>query len=125
MTEEWKPVKGWDMYEVSNLGRVRSKHEKRKESGTDILKISNVPTSTGNSRLRVTLRQDNVRRGASLKKVVAEAFLPPPKYPEMYIKHKDGNSANCRADNLYYCSNHPNADVTPKRLKRHTASVCL
>lgn len=126
MTEEvWKTIDGWPNYEVSNLGRVKSYHDHGTTSGDDILKITNMPTSAGNDRLRVSLRDKNYRRGVTLKKLVADAFLPPPRGDEKWIRHKDGDSGNCAADNLYYSNKHPNAGSTPSRRKRHTGSVSL
>jgi hypothetical protein len=89
-TELWKVVTGSEDYEVSNLGRVR-------HSRTGRMKI---PTSTTNG-LVINLyanKRTNVRK---LHSIVADAFLRFRQSNEM-VWHKDGDQANCAAENLAY-----------------------
>lgn len=103
--EKWRPVVGWEsLYEVSNLGRVRSfdrfvessdNRKARFQSGR-IMK----PTPTPKGYLRVRLC--GVFKCLKLVHVlVAQAFIGDAP-PGMEVNHKDGVKANCSADNLEY-----------------------
>ena len=90
MTEEiWKPVEGFDHpYEVSSLGRLRGPYG---ETWGHF---------TGNG-VTVCLRQNGKQRCMRLKNLVAKAFVPnPDNLP--FVKEKDGDQKNCRADNLVW-----------------------
>lgn len=106
--EVWKPVKGYEqLYEVSNLGRVRScankttfsmKHGKRTWKQR-ILKQK----SDKQSYKRVTLYKDKKQKTFLVHRLVAEAFLPNPENKPI-INHKDGNPPNNEWTNLEWCT---------------------
>ena len=88
MTEEWRPVVGYEgQYEVSSLGRVRSL-----SSG----KMLSTRVGSGGY-TRVTL----CHRAFHVHKLVAGAFLGPcPNRQE--VRHLDGDRTNCGLSNLCY-----------------------
>lgn len=91
--ELWKPVAGFENYEVSSLGRVWSK--RRQGSSGGLL----TPTADKAGYLSVKLQGKTV----SLHRLVAGAFLPNPlNLPE--VNHKDTIKANCVVDNLEWRS---------------------
>lgn len=107
MTEQWKPVVGYEgYYEVSNLGRVRSIDRK--------IVYCNGVCKTHKGRIMKTWVSNRGREGLGLKKdtcqtyqsvhrLVAMAFLPnPDNLPE--VNHKDENPLNNRVDNLEWCT---------------------
>lgn len=103
-TEEWLPVPGYDgLYEVSNLGRVRSYHNfgfgRKKEP--KLLK----PTTDFYGYLQVTLCNNSVHEQTKVHKIVALAFLGV-NPGGMQIDHINGNKEDNRAENLEW--------VTPK-----------
>ena len=96
MQEVWKDIEGYEgLYQVSNLGRVKSlkgSHEKYKEK---ILK----PRKNSNGYLRVGL----CRKDFYIHRLVAQAFIPNPNnYLE--VNHKDETRDNNRVDNLEWCN---------------------
>lgn len=98
--ELWKPIVGYEAYEVSNLGRVRSLRGNGR-----ILKQQT--TRTGYKVLWLYNGQPhgNGRNGKSYQvhRLVAEAFLPNPNLlPE--INHINEDKADNRAENLEWCS---------------------
>lgn len=91
--EIWKSVKGFrNLYEVSNIGRVRKKTTK--------YVLSLYPNSSRNN-VRVNLRKDGKLYNCSVHRLVAEAFLENPNNFK-YVTRKDGNYLNNRVDNLKY-----------------------
>lgn len=107
LTEEWRDVEGYEgIYQVSNLGRVKSlvgynghvyiKREK-------ILKNSLKDSGSGYKRYGVTLSVKGKIKHCMVHKLVAKAFIPNPNNYEV-INHKDGNSLNNHIDNLEWCT---------------------
>ena len=88
MTEEWRPVVGYEgQYEVSNLGRVRSLISGRV--------LANRVGREGYPRLNLRHRTHYVHA------LVAEAFLGP-RHSGLEVRHRDGNRENCHLSNLCY-----------------------
>lgn len=106
--EEWKPIVGFEgLYEVSNLGNVRSISRLRKGKGNSfcwhkgkILK----PQLSYNGYCRVGINDSNGKQHIfSVHKLVALAFVPN-LHNEVEINHKDENKTNNIASNLEWCS---------------------
>ena len=92
--EIWKPVVGYDKYEVSNFGRVKSFWEKPPRILKPVLvgEYLNVDLSTGG---KMKSRRVHV--------LVAKAFIPNPlNKPE--VNHDDGNKFNCYIGNLWWAT---------------------
>ena len=104
--EQWCPVVGYeDLYEVSNLGRVRGLVAWSRWLAGRIRKPSRLKTG----RLTIHLRTANHDKTVSLPVIVAAAFLGP-RPPGMEINHLDGDFLNNRADNLEYTTPQGNKD---------------
>ena len=98
MTEQWKDVEGFEhLYQVSNLGRVRSLP--RKTTSGRILK----PATDKDGYLRVRLVDGKTSKNFRVNRLVALAFVPNP-YGLPVVNHKDENKQNNRADNLEFCT---------------------
>lgn len=114
--EIWVPIKGFEgLYEVSNLGRVKSLPKKwiagnntiRQHNGK-ILKPSY--TVKGNLGYYVVLLYKNrVRKRCKVHKLVAEHFLPPPTKERNLLDHINGNKKDNRACNLRWVNYFENA----------------
>lgn len=94
---KWLPIPAFEsLYEISSLGRVRSLASNRilpstRKIGTRKEKmLANTP--------RVYLGSEYF----SIKKLVADLFLPPPTENEKFLCHIDGDTTNRAANNLVW-----------------------
>lgn len=108
--EEWRDIKGYEgLYQVSNLGRVRSldrlvnnKHGQRFLKG-GIKRVFD----WGTGYQYVNLHCQQKRKSKSVHRLVAEAFVENV-YNKPEVNHIDGNKHNNRADNLEWCTSSEN-----------------
>jgi hypothetical protein len=85
--EHWKAIKGYEGYEVSNLGKVRSPRI--------ILKGS----LQGKGYVRVDLPKERKSKHISVHRLVAEAFIPNPLKKDQ-VNHINGIKTDNRLENL-------------------------
>lgn len=110
--EIWKDIQGYEgLYQVSNLGRVKSLNYKR--TGKErILK----PSNNGQGYLRVKLCKDGNREQPLVHRLVATVFCENPEgYTE--VNHLDENKQNNMADNLEWCSRQYNVTYNGRAKK--------
>lgn len=108
--EEWKTIKDYDEYEVSNYGRVRSKDRTFVDScgrtyhkQGQIIKLEYQTTKNGYIQVMVGISSKRKTHRLIVARLVAGAFLSNPNnLPQ--VNHKDENSLNNHADNLEWCS---------------------
>ena len=108
-SEQWKPVIGYEgLYEVSNIGRVKSIERTLTRKNGSLLPIPEKMLSirVGKKterhpmpRLYAELWKDNARKACIVARLVCIAFNPN-NDNKPQVNHKDGNSANNNADNL-------------------------
>lgn len=100
--EIWKDVKGYEgLYQVSNLGRVKSL-ERQKSNGKGLVKIDEKVLTqdiTNWGYYRVALYKKGTRKYYKVHRLVAIAFLPNPENKEQ-VNHIDGDKLNNNVDNL-------------------------
>ena len=117
MKEIWKDVVGYEKsYEVSNLGRVRSKRRFVRgrgrglhASGGRLIKPFNRYAYVG-----VVLSQNGKATQYYLHRVVATAFVPNPNN-RSEVNHKDGDKHNNVASNLEWVSRIQNRTARPRK----------
>jgi NUMOD4 motif/HNH endonuclease len=125
LNEVWRPVIGaMGMYEVSNLGRVKSLARSRAD-GRHCVKERVMTTTLNKGYPRVTLRSNGRTVYRFCHRLVMEAFVGlAPAGQE--IRHVDGNRASPRLDNLEYALGRrtsPTAnDMAISATVRHTLS---
>lgn len=102
MTQEiWKDIKEYEgLYQVSNLGRVRScKREiKMRNQFTGIEYYLN-PWTDNKGYKRADLMKNGKKKSKQVHRLVAEAFIENP-YNKPQVNHIDGNPKNNNVSNL-------------------------
>lgn len=108
--EEWKQIKNYSDYYISNKGRVYSK----KRNG----KLLNPQRPNRSGYYEVYLKDDfGHSQAITIHILVAQAFL---KYkPSCVVNHKDENKLNNEIGNLEYISNYENLNYG--KAKHHGA----
>ena len=110
MEEEiWRPVEGFEgLYEVSNLGRVRSLDRQVRANGAGSVRLQKGKIRTPNPRPNgyygVNLCKHGKIHVRLIHRIVAMAFVPGRTEEKNFINHKDRNPANNAASNLEWCS---------------------
>jgi hypothetical protein len=116
MEETWKPVVGYEGYEVSDQGNVRSwriKGNTKKPVTTPRL-LKAWKHGHGRKYCAVKLSKDNKGHTISVHRIVLEAFVGP--MPEgQECRHLNGNPEDNRLENLAYGTHLENMDD----LRRH------
>jgi hypothetical protein len=101
--ERWLPIQDWPDYEVSNLGRIKSHHNRSYKNH-----ILRPVFTTRNGYMKVTLCYNRIRRDVLVHRIVATAFLRPPKAGEE-ANHKNLDKVDNRAINLEWVTRAENA----------------
>lgn len=111
MVEEWQDIERFSgIYQVSNLGRVRS--FKVKPSGK-LLR----PGATSRGYMSVGLYENGKQRSMTVHRLVLEAFVGP---SHLEVNHKDGDKCNNHIENLEYATSKDNALHACRVLGLHT-----
>lgn len=106
MDEIWKDVVGYEgLYEVSNLGRVKSLAKKTMRSdGRENIYHEKVlgGTVSDTNRMKVGLSKDGSVRFHEVQNLVLLAFVGPKSGPKVRCSWKDNNPLNNHLDNLFW-----------------------
>ena len=105
--EVWKDIEGFEgLYQVSNLGRVKSlprlvpfKQGLFRMTSERILRYR----VTKQGYATVQLCKPNIQKQELVHRLVARAFIPNPLGLPI-INHKDENPLNCNSENLEWCT---------------------
>lgn len=111
--EIWKPILGFENYEVSNLGRVR-KYIKTYDSYHEIKACPN----KNSGRLYVSLEVKGKRKNLNLARIVCHAFNSGYSDVCNTVNHKDGDVQNNEAENLEWVSQGDNNKHSYDELNR-------
>lgn len=110
MKEIWKPIMGYEgLYEVSNLGNVKSVERYVKSSHRGYVGYRKLnskllkPTVNKWGYRTLSLRKDNKYTAVRINRLVAQAFIPNPDNLPC-VNHKDENKLNDAANNLEWCT---------------------
>lgn len=90
--ENWKRIKDFPNYEISNYGRIKNKNNRLLS-----------PFFKQKGYLQVKLFNNKVRKGMSVHRLVAQAFIPNPNGLNC-INHINGIKTDNRVENLEWCS---------------------
>lgn len=105
--EIWKEIKGYEgLYEISNLGRVRSL-PKYDSQGRYHLSHIKSQVDNGNGYLVVNLKHNGRQKMKTVHRLVAESFILNPENKRC-VNHIDGNKKNNNVNNLEWCTHSEN-----------------
>ena len=93
--EQWRVIPGWEHYEISNRGRVRSLHKSRKGNLMSVYIRAGYPT--------VILSKNGIWKHQHVHRLLALAFIKNPQN-KRYVVHLDCNSENYELDNLRWAT---------------------
>ena len=109
--EQWKDIEGYDgMYQVSDLGRVRSK----KYGDWRVMR----PGKDMKGYLRIGLSKENKVKCFSVHRLVAQAFIPNDDETKTQINHKNEIKSENRVSNLEWCTAQYNNTYNDLNLRR-------
>lgn len=105
MVEIWRPIAGFELsYEVSNLGRVRTKARDFIRPTGEVYRSVGCTLMPQRVNLRgywiVDLRDDGRHRTSVVHRLVCEAFHGPAPSDDHEANHIDGDKLNSFAENL-------------------------
>lgn len=111
INEIWKDVPGYEgLYQVSNLGEVRSLPRYEKDKNNKLYKRKGVilkQSKTTTGYWKVELCKNGTRKSLKVHRLVALAFIVNT-FNKPFINHKDGNPLNNIVDNLEWCTQSEN-----------------
>lgn len=117
MVEEWKDIKGFEgLYQVSNLGRVKSLKFINGVKQYNREKI--LFQSTRSGYFTVNLCKERKRFSKQIHRLVAEAFIPN-YFNKNIVNHKDFDRKNNCVDNLEWVTQKENVCWSRDRMKKH------
>lgn len=126
MKEIWKEISNFSDYEVSNLGRVKSKkrivttkQNKKYPVKEKILKPQ-INNKTGYMQYALIKNKKKITKLAHI--LVAETFLNKTN-DNLEINHKDENKLNNRLDNLEYCTHKYNINYGTGNYRRKVTEI--
>ena len=126
MKEIWKEILNFSDYEVSNLGRVKSKERivitKQNKKYRVKEKILKPQINNKTGYIQYTLIKDKKQITKLAHILVAETFLNKTN-DNLEINHKDENKLNNRLDNLEYCTHKYNINYGTGNYRRRAAEI--
>lgn len=125
LKEEWRDIEGYEgLYQVSNLGRVRSldrlvnNHSGLKRSIKGHVLKDTLCNNRGHRKIEI--QKNKKRRSFLVHRLVALAFLPNPK-KKSEVNHIDANVENNNVSNLEWVTPEENREHYRRYHKQHVA----
>lgn len=112
MEETWKSIRGYEWYQVSNLGRIRTfnkvSHTTRHGSRVWRDRIIKQKVSAKSPSARVDLWNADGHKTFLVHRLVLSTFSPVEDMDILTVNHKDGNRLNNNINNLEWVSRKEN-----------------
>ena len=108
--EIWKDIEGYEGYQVSNLGRVKST---KKKFGRYEMITYLKPKVIWTGYLRIGLVKEKKCKQFYVHRLVAQAFIPNPENKPI-INHINGDRTDNRVENIEWCTHQENSMASRK-----------
>lgn len=109
--EIWKDIQNYEgLYQVSNLGRVKSLPRPNKRKNEIIM----TPHLQNTGYYYITLHKPKKEKKVTIHRLVAKAFISNPKN-KPYVNHKNGIKTDNRIENLEWVTNKENIEHAIKK----------
>lgn len=119
MKEIWKDIKGYEgLYQVSNLGRVKSLGN---GGSHKVERIKDLQNDTKGYKI-TRLSKNGVQKTLKVHRLVGEAFIPNPLNLSQ-INHKNEDKTDNRVENLEFCTNSYNHDYGTRNDRARNAII--
>ena len=107
--EKWVKIKDYEMFEISNLGRIRSveRYVETRGGGLRYIKSTILKTYYNKGGYEVVALRGKVKGSKFVHRLVALMFVPNPNNYET-VNHIDSNKKNNKADNLEWMTHQQN-----------------
>lgn len=127
MVEIWRDIKDYEgLYQVSNLGRVRSVDRYVNNNGGVVFLKGKIiqPSFNENGYLIVCLHKNNEGKMCRVHRLVAMAFpdlvdwtedAKGKPFDELEVNHKDQNKTNNNINNLEWCTSQYNCEYSKSK----------
>lgn len=114
--EQWKTIKGFEIYMISNTGRIKSKERIVTNSicsyKTNEKELK--PADNGKGYFKVGLFKNGKYHYRYIHRLVAEHFIENP-LNKPYVNHIDCNPKNNNVENLEWCTHKENMEWMVKQ----------
>ena len=131
--EIWKVIPGFENYEISSHGRIKSKKRTIIHRGTECVLPERFlkPHNNGKGYYSTDLIKDKKLHKFYIHRLVATLFIPNPEN-KPWVNHLDNNPSNNHFDNLEWCTPQENVDwmitqgrwgINPERTKKSKESI--
>ena len=96
----WKPIDGFPGYDISDEGQVTSTSQflQRRQ----LIKVYSMGAHGDRAYVQLRRPDNGMRTGMPLANLMARHFLLSPPNNARFLWFRDGDTFNCRADNLYW-----------------------
>ena len=121
--EEWREIKGYELYQVSNFGRVKSLPRYCKNRYGIRLTKERILKPINSNYPFVNLSMDKKRKTISIHKLVALTWLNHTPGKGLIIDHIDNNPLNNRLDNLQIITQSENILKNPPYSNKNKTNI--
>ena len=130
--EIWKYISGYQGYQVSNTGKVKSLERKVKHRNGYMTVREKIlkPIKNKGGYLYVILSNKGKHKNMKIHRLVCNAFLQNDSLFNTDINHKDENTSNNNVENLEYCDrkyncNYGNHNIKNKLAQHNKPILCV
>lgn len=129
-TEIWVEIDGFDYYQISNTGKIRSidrviiskANQHQPFKGKELVLRNNKKSPHLFFEVSKVINDKKARKTFYIHKEVANYFIPKPSAKHIYVTHLDGDYKNNNVENLAWITHKQLMSRQPNRIKNPNKS---